>query len=109
MNQLIKNIIQGAYTTDDKLKALDSIADDLQMARGVMSGKYTYCPYCDEYYLTKSFVKEQQTELARVPVYENTPSGEITKHVNGEAIITYLICPKEHVREINREENPKQS
>ena len=107
MDQLIKNILERELSKDDKLKALDSLTDDINMARGILSGKYTYCPKCDDYYLTKSYLTEHETQPTRICVYEDPINSGGNDYVDGEAYITYMVCPKEHRREVDREERKK--
>ena len=107
MNKVIRDIIDRNCTNEDKKGALDSLINDINMAKGILSGKFTYCPKCDDYYLTKSYLTEHETKPTRICVYEDPINSGGNEYVDGEAYITYKVCPKGHKLEIDREERKK--
>ena len=108
MNKTIKEIINSNYLkTKDKLEQLEQLESDITFAKNVVSGVYKYCPKCDDYYLSKSFLTEHETKLARICIYEDPINSGGNDYVDGYADITYSICPKGHKREIDRKERRK--
>ena len=107
MNKVIRDIIDRNCTNEDKKGALDSLINDINIAKGILSGKFTYCPKCDDYYLTKSYLTEHETKPTRICVYEDPINSGGNDYVDGEAYITYKVCPKGHKLEIDREERKK--
>ena len=51
MDKVIKNIIISRATNQEKNKQLDSLHNDINVAKDILSGKLTYCKECDDYYL----------------------------------------------------------
>lgn len=107
MNKIIKDIIGRKYTKEEKVKILDSLSDDIKIAKELLSDKYKYCPECDDYYLSKSYLTEVETKPTQICVYEDPINSGGNDYVDGDAYITYKICPKGHKHEINREERRK--
>lgn len=97
MNRDVKSIITNTFMSkDDKLKALDNIAADIELARNIVTGKFKYCAQCDDYYLSDSFQTEKKIEERNVLVYVdpiNSGGNEVKKELQE---ITYCICPKGH-------------
>ena len=104
MNKVIRDIVDRNWANEDKNRTLDSLIDDINMAKGILSGKFTYCQECDDYYLTKSYLTEHETKPTRICVYEDPINSGGNDYVDGEVYITYKVCPKGHKHEINREE-----
>ena len=107
MNKIIKDIIDRNCTDEEKKKALDSLYDEINMAKGILSGKFKYCPDCDDYYLTKSYLTEHETKPTQICVYEDPINSGGNEYADGETYITYKTCPKGHKHEISREEMRK--
>lgn len=76
MNKNVQDILELSCNRDQRKEMLDAflkdIEDDVELAKNVLDGTYKYCPQCDDYYMTKSFIPE---ELCGAK---------------------YLICPKGH-------------
>lgn len=104
MNKLIKKIIRSESTMDEKYKLLNSLAEEIEMAKSILSGKYKYCPHCDEYYLTKSYLTEKETKEAKICIWDDPINSGGNEYRDGYVDITYEICPKGHINEIEREE-----
>lgn len=107
MNKVILDIINSNRKDEDKNKALNMLSTDIEMARGILAGKYKYCPDCDDYYLAKSYLTEKETKPTKVCVYEDPINSGGNDYVDGYVDITYHICPKGHKREISRFEKKK--
>ena len=56
------NIINSNAATQDKLKALNILEEQIFVAKQIIDGKYKYCPECKDYYLAKSFLIEKETK-----------------------------------------------
>lgn len=104
MNKVIQDIIDRKCTKEEKNKALDLLSDDIEIAKGILSGKFTYCPECDDYYSTKSYLTEHETKPTRICVYQDFINSGGNDYVDGYVDITYSICPKGHKHEVNRDE-----
>ena len=77
------------------------------MARGILSGKFKYCPECDDYYLAKSYLSDTETKPTRICIYEDPINSGGNDYADGFVDITYSICPKGHRREVDRTERRK--
>lgn len=104
MNSLIKNIFSQNITKEEKNKALDLLCEEIEMAREILSGKFQYCPDCDDYYLPRSYLQETETEETKICIYEDPINSGGNDYVDGFLDITYRICPKGHKHEISRKE-----
>lgn len=104
MNKNIENIIISRGTNQEKLKVLESLENDIQTAKDIVNGKYTYCEECGDYFLTKSFLIEKKTEPTKICIYEDPINSGGNDYIDGYVDITYRICPKGHKHEINRAE-----
>lgn len=104
MNKIIKDIIDKECSKREKDKALDLLSHEIEMAKGILSGNYKYCPDCDDYYLPKSYLTDTETMNAKICVYQDPINSGGNDYVDGFVEITYSICPKGHKHEINREE-----
>jgi len=78
----------------------------LKWAKGILSGKYKYCPECDDYYLSKSYLSEVETKETKICVYEDPINIIVAAMIMlmGMWDITYSICPKGYKHEISRNE-----
>ena len=104
MNLVIKDILERDCSKDDKLKALNSLSVDIQMAKEIISGKYKYCPECDDFYLSKSFLTEHETKEGKVCIYNDPINSGGNDYADGYIDINYEICPKGHKHETERKE-----
>lgn len=107
MNKIIEDIINNNSTKEEKIKALDLLSEHIEMARGIISGKYMYCPDCNDYYLTKSFFTETETLESKICVYEDWMNSGGNEYSDGFLDITYHICPKGHKHMIHKREREK--
>lgn len=104
LNSLIKNIFSQNITKEEKNKALDLLSEEIEMAREILSGKFLYCPDCDDSYLLRSYLQETETEETKICIYEDPINSGGNDYVDGFLDITYRICPKGHKHEISRKE-----
>lgn len=107
MNKVIQNIINSNRTKDEKIKELDMLSEQIEIAKGVLFGKFIYCPDCDDYYLAKSFYEETETTEAKICVYEDWINSSGNEYADGFLDIIYRICPKGHKYELTRNEREK--
>lgn len=107
MNKIIKDIIDKKCSKEEKNKALNLLSNDIDMARGILSGKFKYCPDCDDYYLAKSYLSDTETKNTKICIYEDPINSGGNDYADGYADITYSICPKGHKHEVNRKERRK--
>lgn len=104
MNNIIKDIINKNCSKEEKNKALNLLCDEIEMAKGILSGKYKYCPDCDDYYLAKSYLAEIETKETNICVYQDPINSGGNEYERGYVDITYSICPKGHKHEVTRSE-----
>ena len=107
MEKLIKDIVNSGLTTEEKEKALDVLEGQISLAKDIVSGKYRYCPKCDDYYLTKCFLYGNKTEEANICVYSDPINSGGNEYERGFVDIEYHVCPKGHELEISRHERRK--
>ena len=107
MNKVIKDIIDRNCTNEEKNKALNSLTNEIEIAKDILSGKYKFCPKCGDYYLAKSFLTEQKTISTEICVYKDPINSGGDEYVDGYIDITYDVCPKGHREEIERKERRK--
>lgn len=105
MNKLIKNIIDKTCSDEQKKKELDKLNDEIKMAKDIISGKFQYCPYCNDYYLTKSYLTDKESKNVKICIYEDPINSGGNDYADGIVDITYGICPKGHKYEIDRKEH----
>ena len=104
MNNIIKDIINKNCSKEEKNKALDLLSDEIEMAKGILSGRYKYCPDCDDYYLAKSYLTETETRETQICVYQDIINSGGNEYADGFVDIIYSICPKGHKHEVSRSE-----
>lgn len=104
MNNIIKDIINKNCSKEEKNKALDLLSDEIEMAKGILSGRYKYCPDCDDYYLAKSYLTATETRETQICVYQDMINSGGNEYAAGFVDITYSICPKGHKHELSRSE-----
>ncbi len=104
MNKIIKDIINGESEDKEKYIELNKLSDEIEMARGILSGKFQYCADCDDYYLAKSYLLDTETKNTRICIYRDPINSGGNDYADGFVDITYSICPKGHKCEINRKE-----
>lgn len=104
MNKIIQDIINKNCKDKEKKKALDLLSNEIEMARGILSGKFKHCPDCDDYYLAESYLTDTETKNARICTYQDPINSGGNDYADGFVDITYSICPKGHKHEVNRKE-----
>lgn len=106
-NEDIKKIIYCDLTRRQKEEALDLLGKELEIAKDIVSGKFTICHECRDYYLTESFILKEETREQKICTYYDPINSGGNDYVDGIVNITYSVCPKGHVHEIYREEKRK--
>lgn len=107
MNNIIKDIINKNCSEEEKNKALDLLSDEIEIAKGILSGKYKYCPKCDDYYLAKSFFEEIETKRTKICIFKDIINSGGDEYVDGFVDTTYSVCPKGHKYEVSRIERER--
>lgn len=103
----IENIVISRGRDSEKLKVLKQYEDDIKTAKDIISGKFTYCEDCKDYYFTQSFFSKKETIPAKICVYEDPINSGGNDYIDGYADITYRVCPKGHKHVIDRKERRK--
>lgn len=104
MNKIIRDIIDKKCSDKQKKNELDKLSEDIKMALGILSGKFKYCPECDDYYLTRSYLTDKESKNVRICIYEDPINSGGNDYADGIADITYSTCPKGHRHEVDRRE-----
>ena len=104
MNKIIRDIIDKKCSDKQKKNELDKLSEDIEMALGILSGKFKYCSECDDYYLAKSFLSDIETKNTKICVWEDPINSGGNEYEDGNVDITYSICPKGHKHEVGRKE-----
>lgn len=107
MNKVIKDIIDRNCSKEDKNKALNILSEEIEIAKGILSGKYIYCSECDDYYLAKSYFTEVESKESKICTYQDPINSGGNEYEDGYVDITYRICPKGHKHILSREERKK--
>lgn len=107
MNKIINDIINKKCSENEKKKELDTLSSEIEMAKGILSGKFLYCPSCNDYYLSKSYLTDSEIKDEKICIYQDPINSGGNDYADGYVKIVYSICPKGHKREINREERVK--
>lgn len=108
MNETIKNIVLDTHKKiKDRVKELDVIAKDIELAKGLLNGEYSYCKDCDDFYLSKSFFEESETREEKIRTYVDPINSSGDEYTDGYVDILYLVCPKGHKHEISRSERKR--
>lgn len=107
MNKFIKEIIDKKCTKEEKNKALDILSNEIKMAKGILSGKFQYCPDCDDYYLARSYLSDSETKNTKILIYDDPINSGGNEYADGFVDIKYSICPKGHKHEVSRKERTR--
>lgn len=107
MNKVIKDIFTRNCSTEEKLEDLNLLSEEIEIAKGILSGKYKYCPRCDDYYLAKSYLTDVETKEMKICIYTDPINSGGNEYADGFVDITYSICPKGHKYETSRKERRK--
>lgn len=107
MNKIINDIINRKCTDVEKERELNSLSNDIETAKGILSGKFKYCPDCDDYYLSKSFLSDIDTKSTRICTWQDPINSGGNEYEDGFIDITYSICPKGHKYEVSRKERTR--
>lgn len=104
MNKIISDIINSNRSKEDKEMDLDVLLEDINCAKGILSGKYTYCGDCNDYYLSKSFFEETEMKQEKICTYCDPINSGGDEYRDGAVMYAYSVCPKGHKHRISRTE-----
>lgn len=104
MNKIIRDIIDKKCSDKEKKNELDKLYEDIEMALDILSGKFKYCPECDDYYLARSYLTDKETKNTKICVYQGIINSGENEYEDGYVDITYSICPKGRRHEVDRKE-----
>jgi hypothetical protein len=96
MDKIIKDIIHRNVTSEQKLKALQSLEDDISMAKRIISKEFSYCDECDDYYLTESFLSKKEVKAEKICTYVDPNQSSGNEYKDGNVEYHYSVCPKGH-------------
>ena len=99
MNPIIKKILLDIHT--DRMQTLTDLENDIKIAKEILSGKYSYCSKCDDFYLSKSFIPETEEKEEKVCTYVDPINSGGNVYAMKKVTYHYLTCPKGH-RELMR-------
>lgn len=104
MEKIIEEILKRKTSDEAKIKALNKLQQDIEIAKDIISGKFKYCEDCNDYYLRESFLSKQETKPARICTYNDPINSGGNDYADGYIDIIYEVCPKGHKHEISRKE-----
>lgn len=104
MNPVIKDILVRKVSTKDKIEALNSLQKDIDLAKKYLSPEFTYCEYCDDYYLTKSFFTEKEVKEENICVYSDPINSGGNEYRMGKVEYCHHVCPKGHKFLLHKQE-----
>lgn len=107
MNKFIRDIIDKKCSNIQKKNELNKLGNEIEVAKGILSGEFQYCPDCDDYYLVKSFLFDSEIRNARICIYQDPINSGGNDYADGIVDIKYSICPKGHKHEVSRKERTR--
>lgn len=97
MHTVIEDIIKRkGCTSEDKRKALASLSHDIEIAKGILDGKYKYCTECGDYYLSQSFFRTNEEKEEMVCTYSDPINSGGDEYERRKIRYFYINCPKGH-------------
>ena len=96
MNTTIKGIILESSTNEEKLKKLEVLEKEIEIAKGIVKDEYRYCRTCDDYYLKDSFLPRVERKNGKICVYQDPINSGGNEYEDGIIETTYDLCPKGH-------------
>ena len=103
MNTIVKDILNKALTNEAKLKILEEVEKDIELAKQYLSGEFEYCEECNDYYFARSFFCEKETKVGQICVFKDPINSGGNEYRTGYIDTIYKICPKGH-RKIYRQD-----
>lgn len=104
MNPVIQDIVHRKVTNQEKEKALQSLEDDIAFARRILSKEFAYCPNCDDYFLTESFLHKEEVKEEKICTYNDPINSSGNEYKDGKMRYVYSVCPKGHKHLIQKRE-----
>lgn len=104
MEKIIRDIIDKKESKEEKIKELEELLDDIEIAKGILNGEFNYCPKCNDYYLSESFGNKKETKPTKICIWNDPINSGGNEYEDGYVDIEYAICPKGHKIEISRKE-----
>lgn len=97
MDKRIKDIIIGNYKSFEQvMNDLNSIEEDIKLAKKVITKEYTYCKECDDFYLSESFLQKTEIKPEKICTYTDPNQSSENEYRDGYMEYHYRICPKGH-------------
>ena len=107
MNTIVKDVLNKALTKEAKLKLFDEMKKDIELAERYLSGEFEYCETCNDYYLAKSFLFENETKESQICTYRGIINSGENEYAPGYIDTLYKVCPKGHRKIFSQEERLK--
>lgn len=109
MHEIVKDILQSynMNETEECVKALEKLEEDIAFAKEIVSGKRKRCEKCDDYYLVNSFQHSTETTEGKICTYQDPINSGGNEYADGCIHREYEICPKGHKHLIRQWETRK--
>ena len=104
MDKQFISIIESNASDREKLDKLNSFIEEAKIAIDIVKGKYKQCPKCKDYYLSNSFLSEEEIKEEQICVYEDPINSGGNDYALGKVKYVKMICPKGHVISFDRYE-----
>lgn len=104
MNSIIKEILNRDISNEKKAAEIADIKASIEIAEKIFSGEFAYCMKCQDYYLSKSFIRDTEIVTERVCTYSDPINSGGDEYEDRKVRYTYKYCPKGCKHKINREE-----
>ena len=104
MHSIVKDILKQKVKIPTKERELQSLKEDIEIAEKILSGEFTYCENCDDYFLSKSFFTEEEVKEEEICTYTDPINSSGNEYKNSQVQYTYKICPKGHKHIMYRKE-----
>ena len=104
MNKQIISIIESYDSDDKKIEKLKTLIEESQIAMDIINGKYKYCSKCKDFYLSKSFITEDEVKEEKICTYDDPINSGGNEYKLGRVKYIKTLCPKGHEIKVDRYE-----
>ena len=105
IHYVIKEILDCSTSNAQKSEEIKKLKESISIAERIFSGELTYCKICGEYFLSKSFITEQEIVDELVCTYSDPINSGGDEYEKKPVRYTYKYCPNGCKHKIHREEH----
>jgi len=104
MDKQFISIIESNDSNKKKIEKLESFIEEAKIAIDIVNGKYKQCPKCKDYYLSKSFLSEEEIKEEQICTWEDPINSGGNEYKLGKVKYIKTLCPKGHIISTDRYE-----